>query len=183
MTAIAGGLWDSLLGEGRYSGVLEGLRSGRIFAVAGDLVTQLEVQAKSGNRAAGWGETLSVQRGQPVTVTIRFRDPEAKNAHGDKPIVTRVDLIVGDVRGPVADSNHDQNETTKVRVRSGPQDWSRVGDVFSMSTTLGPIDRNRYLRVRGTNTSDAEPLMDRPGEDPWADLCFYSNPIFVEVVQ
>ena len=91
MTAIVGGFWDSMLGEGRrfwivatsdshahyadaarpgsdfwpgeyqktyvhaqrsYSGVLDALRSGRIFAVAGDLITELDVQATSG-RADG----------------------------------------------------------------------------------------------------------------------------------
>ena len=222
MTAIVGGVWDSLLGEGRrfwivatsdshahyadqarpgsdfwpgeyhktfvhaqrsYSGVLDGLRSGRIFAVAGDLVTALEVQAKSANRTAGIGETLAVEPGQSVTVTIRFRDPQSLNAHRDNPTVSRIDLIVGDVRGPVTDRNHDRNDTTQVLQRFGAQEWSSEGEVSSISTTLGPIDRNQYLRVRGTNTNDLEPPMDRPGEDPWADLWFYSNPIFVEVVE
>jgi hypothetical protein len=101
MTAIVGGLWDSMLGEGRrfwivatsdshahytdatrpgsdfwpgqyqktyvhalrsYQGILDGLRSGRIFAVAGGLVDELNVDAKAGNREAGIGETLSVAR-------------------------------------------------------------------------------------------------------------------------
>ena len=26
-----------------------------------------------------------------------------------------------------------------------------------------------------------EPAMDPPGENPWTDLWFYSNPIFIEV--
>ena len=115
MTARVGGLWDSLLGEGRrfwivatsdshahyadqsrpgsdfwpgeyqktyvhaqrsYRGVLDGLRSGRIFAVAGDLISELDVVAKAGKRSAGIGDTLSVEKGQRVEVTIRFRDPE-----------------------------------------------------------------------------------------------------------
>jgi hypothetical protein len=38
-----------------------------------------------------------------------------------------------------------------------------------------------YLRVRGTNTSEMEPELDPRGENPWQDLWFYSNPIFVEV--
>jgi hypothetical protein len=38
-----------------------------------------------------------------------------------------------------------------------------------------------YLRVRGTNTSEMEPELDLRGENPWQDLWFYSNPIFVEV--
>ena len=91
MTAIVGGLWDALLGEGRrfwivassdshfhyaepvragsdfwpgefhktwvharptYADVLDGLRHGRMFAVAGDLVTELEVSLTSGRHQA-----------------------------------------------------------------------------------------------------------------------------------
>jgi hypothetical protein len=37
-----------------------------------------------------------------------------------------------------------------------------------------------YLRVRGTSTTELEPQMDDAGENPWTDLWFYSNPIFVE---
>ena len=137
MTAIVGGLWDSLLGKGggsgswrrpiltrimpipparfrllageyqktyvhaqrSYAGVLDGLRSGRIFAVAGDLVNELDVHAKAGARTAAIGETLSMSKGQPMTVTIRFRDPDGKNFRGENPRVARVDLIRGDVRG------------------------------------------------------------------------------------
>jgi hypothetical protein len=57
----------------------------------------------------------------------------------------------------------------------------KSGDVYTITTTLPPANRNSYLRVRGTNTTEAEPSMDPPGEDPWTDLWFYSNPIFVEV--
>jgi hypothetical protein len=28
---------------------------------------------------------------------------------------------------------------------------------------------------------DEEPVMDVPGENPWTDLWFYSNPIFIDV--
>jgi hypothetical protein len=31
------------------------------------------------------------------------------------------------------------------------------------------------------NTESLEPEVDPPGEDPWSDLWFYSNPIFIEV--
>jgi hypothetical protein len=220
MTAIVGGLWDSLLGEGRrfwilatsdshahyadgsrpgsdfwpgeyqktyvhalhtYRGVLDGLRSGRIFGVAGDLVTQLDVQAKSGRQSVGIGETLSTKKGESVAVTIRFRDPETKNARGDNPRVSRVDLIVGDVRGPVADPQTDRNETTKVLARFTSKQWTRDKDSYTINTTLPRLERNIYVRVRGTNTEDLEPPMDVPGENPWVDLWFYSNPIFVQV--
>ncbi|MDP5073200.1 MAG: hypothetical protein NWQ61_04705, partial [OM182 bacterium] len=36
-------------------------------------------------------------------------------------------------------------------------------------------------RLRGTNGEELEPTLDEIGEDPWSDLWFYSNPIFVKV--
>lgn len=220
MTAIVGGLWDSMLGEGRrfwivatsdqhahytdearpgsdfwpgefqktyvhalrsYSGVLDGLRSGRIFAVAGDLITGLDVQAKAGRRVAAIGETLSAEKGQAIRLTVKFRDPEAKNPRGDNPRVSRVDVIMGDVHGASEDANVDRNPTTRVLARFVDKQWTRDRDTYTITTTLPKAERNFYVRIRGTNTQDDEPPMDVIGENPWADLWFYSNPIFVEV--
>ena len=222
MTAIVGGLWDSMLGEGRrfwivatsdshahytdpvrsgsdfwpgeyqktyvhavrsYNGVLDGLRSGRIFAVAGDLISELNLEAKSGTHTAGPGETLSAERGRPVALTIRFRDPDGKNAHGDTPRVSRVDVIVGHVGDKVQDLTLDKNPTARVLARFTEQQWAASGDMYTITTTLPNVDGNMYVRVRGTNTQDHEPLMDTQGENPWSDLWFYSNPIFIETRQ
>ena len=79
------------------------------------------------------------------------------------------------------DRNNDKNETAKVIARFTEKEWTRQGDMSTISTSLPPVDRNVYLRVRGTSTADLEPPMDTPGENPWSDLWFYSNPIFVEV--
>jgi hypothetical protein len=219
MTAIVGGFWDSMLGEGRrfwivatsdshahyadtarpgsdfwpgeyqktyvhaqrsYQGVLDGLRSGRIFAVAGDLITELETRATSGRNTAGIGETLSVVEGQPITLRVTFRDPDAKNTHGDNPRVSRVDVIVGEIHGASEDANLDRNPSTRVVARFDDKQWTRDADSYTITTTLPKTERNFYVRIRGTNTQDAEPPMDVVGESPWSDLWFYSNPIFVE---
>ena len=164
-----------------YHGVLDALRSGRIFAVAGDLITELNLQAKSGRRTAVIGETLTAEKGQPITLAITFRDPDGKNAHGDNPRVARVDVITGDVQGPAADPNNDRNPTTRVIERITERQWKRDRDTYTMTTTLPARDRSFYIRVRGTNTQDAEPPMDAAGESPWPDLWFCSNPIFVEL--
>ncbi|MEZ5285382.1 MAG: hypothetical protein R2712_11370 [Vicinamibacterales bacterium] len=97
MTAIVGGLWDALLGEGRrfwivassdshvhyseatrrgsdfwpgqfhktyvyanrtYEDMLEGLREGRVFVVAGDLITSLDVTASQGARSGRWWDAF-----------------------------------------------------------------------------------------------------------------------------
>lgn len=220
MTAIVGGLWDSLLGEGRrfwivatsdshvnyaepsrpgadfwpgqyqktyvhaertYDGILDGLRSGRIFVVAGDLISELDVTATARGSTAGIGGTLAVPKGQDVSIQMRFRDPEARNAADYSPRVARVDLIAGDMTGPARDRNADKNSSTRVVARFTARDWMQQGDVYTLSTTLPRVAGNMYVRVRGTSTTDAEPAMDPPGENPWQDLWFYSNPIFIEV--
>jgi hypothetical protein len=220
MTAIVGGVWDALLGEGRRfwivatsdshanfadvtrSGsdfwpgqfhktyvmarrsaddILDGLRAGRMFVVAGDLVSELDVQASAADAAAAVGETLRVKPSDVVRLTVTFRDPEGPNAHGDHPSVNRIDVIVGEFTGPASDRNGDRNDTTRVVARFTPDDWSSEGDVHLISTIVPRLEKGGYIRVRGTNTTDAEPSMDSPGENPWADLWFYSNPIFVEV--
>jgi hypothetical protein len=220
MTAVLGGFWDSLLGEGQrfwivassdshvnfrertrrgsdfwpgefhktyvharktYDEVLEGLRLGRMFAVAGDLVTALDLEAASGDRRARVGEALVATAGSPVTVTIRFRDPDTLNHGGHNPQVARVDLITGDVRGRLIDRHAYTNETTQVFARYTAATWTRQGEHIGITATLPAVRRNMYLRVRGTSGTDLEPRMDVPGENPWTDLWFYSNPIFISV--
>ncbi|MEZ5285383.1 MAG: hypothetical protein R2712_11375 [Vicinamibacterales bacterium] len=91
-----------------------------------------------------------------------------------------MDLITGDVTGPAADRDGFRNESTKVVARFTPSSWERSGDVVTVRTTLTAA-RDMYLRVRGTSGADLEPSMDEIGEDPWSDLWFYSNPVFIHV--
>ena len=93
----------------------------------------------------------------------------------------RVDLITGDIVGPASDPSLDRNPTTRVLARVGRADWARDGDRYSVAITMPASASPRYLRVRGTATDQLEPRPDEPGEDPWDDLWFYSNPIFIEV--
>ena len=221
MTAIVGGLWDALLGEGRrfwivassdshfhyadpvragsdfwpgefhktwvhaqptYAGILDGLRQGRMFAVAGDLVTELDFRLQgSGGREAELGGTLRVPRGAQVTATVWFRDPETPNAAGENPAVRRVDVIVGEVRGRSADPSVDHNPTTQVLARFTRDALARDGNRYSFEAPLPAADHDLYVRVRGTSSADLEPAMDVAGENPWHDLWFYSNPIFIEI--
>jgi hypothetical protein len=50
-----------------------------------------------------------------------------------------------------------------------------------MEHVLPRVAASAYVRVRGTSTAQLEPEVDPPGEDPWQDLWFYANPIFLEV--
>ncbi|MCR5876379.1 phosphoesterase [Phenylobacterium sp. J426] len=219
MAAIVGGVWDSMLGEGRrwwitatsdshrhyteggsdfwpgeysktyvkatrtYDDVLDGLRNGRVFVTLGDLVSEVDVTAQTadGRRRAEIGGALKVPRGSDVAIVIRVRDPAGENFGGSTPSVARIDLIRGDVTGPAADRSADQNPTARVEKRFGPADWARDGERLNMVYTLRNVTADGYVRIRGTNGAELEPAPDAIGEDPWADLWFYANPIFIEV--
>lgn len=218
MTAVVGGLWDSLLGEGRkwwitatsdshvhwtrggsdfwpgeysktyvdarqdYTDIMEGLRAGRIFVTTGDLITSLDVTASHGRQTAAVGQIVNVtdRRDNDVDIEIRFRPLQGTNAHGDRPEVNRVDLIVGEITGPVTDRSAASNPTTKVVVRYGRSDFRRSGGEYVLRHTLRDVTTDSYIRVRGTNTDEAEPAADGL-ESPWEDLWFYSNPVFINV--
>lgn len=217
MTARVGGLWDSLLGEGRrwwitatsdshvhwtrggsdfwpgeysktyiltrndYDDILDALRNGRIWVTTGDLITGLDVSAQGRGGRAGISETLMLRGpgGRDVDIEIRFKPLSGKNGNGETPQVQRVDLIVGQITGPNADPNADINPTTQVVARFDSGDWRRQGDELVMRHTLPNVEGKFYARVRGTNTSEMEPQLDG-SENPWTDLWFYSNPVFIQ---
>lgn len=130
-----------------------------------------------------------MQRGTSVTVTIDIDLATTPNWAQFVPKLARVDLIVGDVTGPVADGDTFTAPNTRVaasfEVRPGR---SKV----SFSYPLGRVDRPMYVRVRGTDGNRSAPglmgaavdphgpAMDVMGDaDPWLDLWFYGNPIWV----
>ncbi len=212
MTAQVGGVWDTLLAEGRrfwitatsdshvnlrdggrdydpgqYSktyvwarhdadDILEGLRNGRMFAVTGDLVDRLElrVHAGGGRRApsASLGETLAMKPGDTMRIELRVRQPARPNTHGDMPVLAQMEVIVG--------SPGDDGTPVMQTRRWTAQQWRRDGDWRVATWELPVPARGAFVRARGSNTMEATPLADVPGEDPWQDLWFYSNPVFIE---
>jgi len=163
-----------------HDSILAALRAGRIFVTTGDLISELDFSAMAGSESASIGDALTVPAGTEVVVTIAFLDPEVANANGDNPGVARVDLIRGSVTGPSADRASDTNSTTHVEARFTAAQWTREGDYSVIRHTISNLGADEYIRVRGTNTQEAEPLPDVDGEDPWTDLWFYSNPIFLK---
>ncbi|MGY1685048.1 CehA/McbA family metallohydrolase [Geodermatophilus sp. SYSU D00867] len=168
-----------------YGAVMDGLRAGRAFVVHGDLVDALEVSVRGdgGDAPATLGEQLRVGRGENVHVQVRITPRRRPNAHGDVPVLRRVDLISGPITGPVADRDTQTAPETAVvesfEVRGNGQ--VVVNHVFRR------VDRPFYLRLRGTDGNfsapgSIEPRQDPDGNsDPWTDLWFYSNPVFVTV--
>lgn len=165
--------------ERNYDDILAGIRAGRIFVTTGDLISGLYLTAAAGGASAAIGGELEIASGSDVQVTIRFCDPDGPNHRGDNPSVARVDLILGQVLGRAADRNADHNPTTHVLRRFTPGQWQVEGECRSMHVTLQQVREPLYLRVRGTSGDELEPAPDVPGENPWDDLWFYSNPVFV----
>ncbi len=201
--------------DGEYTlyDVAEGLRSGNSYCVHGDLIDRLEFHVTSGARSATMGQTLEVNSGQPLTVTLRFRSPET-NYNGDQPRVRFVQLIAGEVREhtpkfladgvtPNPEYSKDTNETTRVVATFGENQIQYLGAGWyeTPAYELSRLEKNTYFRLRGTNLppdtpleTDAEgnPLPDSaaleredfdPVEAAWQDLWFYANPIFVKLSQ
>ena len=172
-----------VLAEKRYQAIFDAIRAGRIFVTTGDLVSELWVQASTGDRRVGIGEALKVAPGTNVSVSIRFLDPDTQNHHGDSPEVERVDLIVGQVSGGAAAADSDHNPSAEVLARFTVDDWQRDGAYKVINYRLDDVRHALYLRVRGTNTDELEPEPDEDNEDAWQDLWFYSNPIFIELLE
>jgi len=231
MTAVVGGVWDSLLGEGRrwwttltsdshlhyteeggvdfwpgeyaktyvkalddYGDIFTQIQAGYMFTVTGDLISELDIEAKEkrtswfgrGGKAvpAVMGQTLLIEKtGADVEVTIRFRTPQQPNANGERPTVRRVDLIMGETSPEAVDLATSSNPTSKVLARFDENSWKVDGEYATITYTIKDLVKNSYIRVRGTSTDEPEPDLDVKGENPWEDLWFYSNPIFIEASQ
>jgi hypothetical protein len=164
-----------------YDPILQGIREGRVFVTTGDLISELDLTARVDGNEAHIGGALEIAPKTNVEIEIRFLDPTNENHHGENPSVRRVDLIGGNVSGPVSDRSADTNPTTRVLARFTSKDWRRDGVYRVMTYRMENIAADTYVRVRGTNGEEMEPKPDPPGEDPWSDLWFYSNPIFLSI--
>ncbi|MBL8257551.1 MAG: hypothetical protein JNJ62_13185 [Pseudoxanthomonas mexicana] len=210
MTTQVGGVWDTLLAEGRrfwitassdshvnlrdggrdydpgeYSktyvwarpdadDILDGLRHGRMFAVTGDLIDALELTVRQPGhptRQATLGETLALPAGATMRIELRVRQPGRPNPHGDRPALAQMELIVG--------TPGDDGTPVMQTRRWTPDRWRNEG-AWRVATWELPVPaRGAFVRARGGSTQDTTPLPDVPGEDPWQDLWFYSNPVFI----
>lgn len=165
--------------EKSHDSILAALRAGKIFVTTGDLVSELYVEVEAMGSVAGIGESLRLATPGTAQVTVRVRDPSGTNFNEDSPEVMRIDLIQGAVTGTNPDLTADENPSTRVVKRFTSLDWKRDGEVLTMSHQIS-VDGPMYIRIRGTNTDQLEPEKDREEENPWRDLWFYSNPVFIE---
>ncbi|MHC3455477.1 PHP domain-containing protein [Streptomyces prasinus] len=172
-----------------YAAVMDGIRAGRIWVDHGQLVGGLDVRVFGGDRWATLGGALHVRKGTRVTLTADVTLAGGTNWAGFLPRLARVDVIQGDVTGPVADKDTFTAPTAKV-TRS--YDIGRTAGTVRVTYDLGRVDRPLYVRLRGSDgnrsavgamgagVDPAGPAVDVVGDaDPWRDLWFYTNPVWV----
>jgi hypothetical protein len=167
---------------------MDGLRAGRVWVDHGALIAGLDVRARvHGDRRGGapMGGSLRVRRGTRVDVVIDIDLATLPNWAQFVPRLARVDVIAGPVSEPDTFIAPDTRVVRSFEVGSASR---RVSFTHSLGAVEGPM----YVRVRGTDGNrsapgfrgaefdPAGPAMDVLGNaDPWTDLWFYGNPIFV----
>ncbi|MFC8796575.1 PHP domain-containing protein [Promicromonospora sp. NPDC057138] len=178
-----------------HRAVMDAMRAGRMWVSFGDLIAGLDVRLEvrewgGRRRRATLGEELVVDAGTEVRLTVAIDLAEGVNYAGLVPELARVDVVRGRVTGPAEDPNTLYAPETKV-VHS----WDTAGKSGSVSLVHAFVaEHDGYVRLRGTDgkrsqpgylgadVDPAGPAQDVPGEvDPWEDLWFYSNPIFLKV--
>lgn len=175
-------VFNSASGTPTAKDLLQGLRSGKMFSVYGDLINALDFNLASSSDRKEMGGELTVANGAKVVVTIRFKSPAKNNyekpvdsgaSASVKPLVDHVDLIVGDIGARAAPGTAAYavatNASTRVVKRFTSADWKVDADGYNTITYETTATKNQYFRLRGTNlgtdvaglTQGGEPLADQ----------------------
>jgi hypothetical protein len=173
--------WVSAAGRDP-SAVLEGMRAGNMFAVIGDLIDRLEFTAQTADTIVPMGGTLALEkRRSDVTVTIRVRPSPKPNFGGRVAELHHIDVIAGRITGPSWNRDAMNNATTEVVAQKPAAEARRDDNWLVFEHEFQRVEDSFYVRVRGTSTKVHEPSMDPLTVNPWDDLWFYGNPIFIRV--
>jgi hypothetical protein len=186
--------------------ILNGMRSGNSYVVQGDLIDGLEFTAtRAAKTSWGWrlmedgektmGETLKVQEGDLVVVTVKVRDPDGTNHcpyNFDNPSLAQseigisqplnmpelhhVDLIGGDVTGKIdpsdlVDYTNPANPSTQIvkQTLKSQMVEGRDGWQSFSYVYIAEKGKDRYLRLRGTNLPPNTPNETDAAGNPLAD--------------
>jgi hypothetical protein len=189
-------------------GVVDGMRTGNSWSVKGDLIDELSFIICQGSRCATMGETLKVNpSGEAVVWYVRLRDPAGKNNSPyafdnpsllqvglnvpvNEPVLDNIDIIRGDVTGPIAPSDaayrtNVSNPTTEIfatvfnptRAAAGAATFAVDGErmVASGEIPAASIRNDMYFRMRGTNMPKGTPNETDADGNPLID--YYANNI------
>ncbi len=174
-----------------YTEVMDGIRAGRVWVDHGNLVEALDVRARVRGNKAGvpLGGVLRVRRGEQADLAIVLDPAVLPNWAQFVPKLARVDVVRGAVTGPVADKDTFSTPDTRVVASF---DVSGRAERITVTYRLGRVEEPFYVRLRGTDGNRSAvgpggagvdphaPAIDVLGDaDPWVDLWFYTNPIWV----
>lgn len=176
-----------------YGAVMDGLRAGRVWVDHGSLLNSLDVRIKpagsTGFAGSPLGSVVAGRRGTRYVLTISIETAKRSNWASFLPALAKVDVVRGAVTGPASD-----RDTLGTPRTSVVKTWDVTGrtGVLEFSYDLGVLDEGFYVRLRGSDGKrlaaglngaavDAQgPAVDVLGDaDPWNDLWFYTNPIWV----
>ncbi|MQY16154.1 hypothetical protein SRB5_63470 [Streptomyces sp. RB5] len=177
-----------------YTAVMRGIRDGRVWVDHGRLVKNLDVRLVASGRGHGeetLGGTLTAKRGSRLQLVVTVTAQDVPNWGMFLPLLNRVDLIRGAVDVSHAASDRDKLTAPDTKVVAQTDTSGRTG-TYTLRYDLGTLDEAFYVRLRGTDgnrqqpgyhgaaTDPAGPAIDVVGDaDPWRDLWFYTNPIWV----
>jgi hypothetical protein len=170
----------------RYLDVMRGLQAGRVIAVHGRLIEGLDMRVRSLGDGDRRGVTLGgrtfVGRGDDVELTFTVTMPSEPNEGAFVPRLAKVDLIAGPVTGPVPDRDAFTAAHSSVVATFEVPTSARRG--FTIRHVFKAVQSPFYVRLRGSDgnrlTGAGGPVQDVVGDaDPWSDLWFYANPVFV----
>lgn len=179
-----------------YRAVMKGMRDGRIWVDHGGLVKSVDVAVvatdRKGNRVTeSIGGTLTAKRGSTLRLVVTVTAQDVPNWSQLVPELNRVDLVRGVVDPRPATRDRDVFTAPDTKVVRQWDTSTRTG-TFELRQDLGTLDEAFYVRVRGTDGNrtapgylgaaidPAGPAIDVVGSaDPWVDLWFYTNPIWV----
>jgi hypothetical protein len=181
-----------------YTSVMRGIRDGRVWVDHGSLVKSLDVRLVATDRRGRRGKdleetlggTLRAPRGSRLELRVTITAQDRPNWSQFVPELNRVDLIRGSV-DPTHASDPDTITAPDTRVVDQTDTSGRTG-TFQLRYDLGELEDAFYVRLRGTDAhheqvgfygasvDPAGPKIDVVGDaDPWVDLWFYTNPIWV----
>ena len=170
-----------VLAEKNYDSIFKAIRGGKMFVTTGDLVSEVWFSVTSSGQSVAIGDTLNIASGTDLTIELRLLDPETLNHNGDNPTLERVDLIRGQVSTEKKPLDSYEHSTAEVVKRWPRENFKNDGVYLTSRYDIKNVTQSFYLRLRGTNTNEVEPLEDPNSENPWNDLWFYANPVFVNV--
>lgn len=156
--------------------VLDALRAGRVFVATGGLVDAVEFSAEVAGAPASrvaMGGTLRVPGGADVALRLPVHMPRTANAHGEHPALAHLALLHGRPDG--ADG------VAMTRWTFAPDGWRSGNGWIEIAALLEDVREDGFVSAHGNSTGEIGPAADVAGEDPWRDLWFYANPIFIEV--